>query len=222
MCTIKLHKGLIENIDRARKQCFWRGNHTSRKGGNHAAWPMLMKPKDKGGLGIINLYLHNDALLLKHLHKFYMKKDIPWVNLIWSTYYVDKVPHATREVGSFWWKDIFRLDTLYRGIARCSIGDGSTVLFWQDQWSHNVLATMFPRLFSFAHNAHTSVKNIMDAPDLESIFHLPLSQEAYQEMLELQDVLLQIPYHNADKDEWHFIWGTTIYTSSRMYKHVFA
>lgn len=33
MCTLKFHKGSIENIDRARKQCIWRGNDRSRKGG---------------------------------------------------------------------------------------------------------------------------------------------------------------------------------------------
>jgi retron-type reverse transcriptase len=31
MCTIKLPKGVIENIDRARKQCLWRGNSAQKK-----------------------------------------------------------------------------------------------------------------------------------------------------------------------------------------------
>jgi hypothetical protein len=61
---------------------------------------MVSAPKLKGGLGIINLRLQNDALLLKHLHKFYNKEDIPWVHLIWDRYYTNKIPHAAREVGS--------------------------------------------------------------------------------------------------------------------------
>jgi hypothetical protein len=44
-------------------------------------------PKDKGGLGTKDLYLQNDALLLKHLHKFYNKVDVPRVQLIWNTCY---------------------------------------------------------------------------------------------------------------------------------------
>jgi hypothetical protein len=32
---------------------------------------MVLEPKSKGGLGVINLRLQNDALLLKQLHKFY-------------------------------------------------------------------------------------------------------------------------------------------------------
>ena len=32
MCTIELHKGVIDNIDRARKQCLWRGNELDNVG----------------------------------------------------------------------------------------------------------------------------------------------------------------------------------------------
>ena len=65
MCSIKLPVGVIENIDRARKQCLWRGNVENKRGGNLAAWSMVQKPKSKGGLGVINLRLQNDALLMK-------------------------------------------------------------------------------------------------------------------------------------------------------------
>jgi hypothetical protein len=102
MCTIKLPKGVIENIDRARKQCLWRGNDANRKkGGNLVAWEVVMQPKEKGGLGVLNLRLQNDALLMKHLSKFYNHANIPWVQLIWNKYSSSKVPHAAREVGHF-------------------------------------------------------------------------------------------------------------------------
>lgn len=77
------------------------------------AWPVVMQPKEKGGLGVLNLSLQNNALLLKNLDKFYNRKDIPWVQLIWWKYYQDRVPHASREVGSFWWKDTLRLSSLF-------------------------------------------------------------------------------------------------------------
>jgi len=38
MCTIKLPKGVIENFDRIRKQCLWRGNSDKKRGGNLVAW----------------------------------------------------------------------------------------------------------------------------------------------------------------------------------------
>ena len=63
MCSIKLSVGVIENIDRARKQCFWRGNNHSNNGGNLVVWQKVQKPKIKGGLGILNFRLQNDACL---------------------------------------------------------------------------------------------------------------------------------------------------------------
>lgn len=60
-----------------------------------------MKPKDKGGLGVVNLQLRSEALLLKQLDKFFQKKDVQWVKLFWDKYYPDGVPHPRRENGSF-------------------------------------------------------------------------------------------------------------------------
>ena len=130
LCIINLPKGVIENIDRARKQCLWHGNLEQKKSYNLVAWQTVQMPKDKGGLGVINLRLRNDALLLKHLDKFYNKVDVPWVQLVWFKYYSNKVLHASREVGSYWWKDELRLSSLYRTVARCTFDDGYTICFW--------------------------------------------------------------------------------------------
>jgi hypothetical protein len=112
MSTIILPRCVIKNIDRIRKQCLWRGNADKNKGGNLVAWEIVQQLKNKGGLGVINLRLQNDALLLRHLHRFFNKMEIPWIQLIWLKYYRNKLPHASREVGSFWWKDILRLHSL--------------------------------------------------------------------------------------------------------------
>ena len=56
-----------------------------------------MKPKDKGGLGVKNLRLHNEALLIKQLDKFYRKANVQWVRLIWGKYYTQGAPHVKRE-----------------------------------------------------------------------------------------------------------------------------
>lgn len=48
-----------------------------KEGGNLLDWPLAQRPKKKGGLDIKNLYLQNDALLMKKLHKFYSKANIP-------------------------------------------------------------------------------------------------------------------------------------------------
>ena len=214
MCTLKLPVVVLDNLDRIRKQCLWRGNDRSKKGGNLAAWLMVLKPKVKGGLGVQNLRLQNDALLLKQLTKFYNKKDIPWVQQVWFKYYPNgKVPHATGELGSFWWKDLLRLSILFRGIARCHIGDGSTVLFWDDLWSSEVFSLKYPLLYRSARDHHLSVKSVMITEDLNTLFALPLSEQAYVQFQNLQAELLTITYEKGRADSWSFLWGSHVYSS---------
>lgn len=54
-----------------------------------AAWSKVCRPKTQGGLGIMNINVQNKSQLLKNLHKFFNRHDIPWVNLIWNTYYAN-------------------------------------------------------------------------------------------------------------------------------------
>jgi hypothetical protein len=82
MCSVKMHVTNINSIDRAKKHGLWRGLDIAGKGRPLVAWKKVTTPKDKGGLGLKNLRTMNDALLIKHLHKFYNKEDVPWVQLI--------------------------------------------------------------------------------------------------------------------------------------------
>jgi hypothetical protein len=64
----------------------------------------------KGGLRLKDMRVMNDALLAKHLHKLYNKKDVLWVQLVWNTHFIDgKAHHATRGKSSFWLKDLMKL-----------------------------------------------------------------------------------------------------------------
>ena len=148
---------VIEIIDKHRKNYLWRGSEFKRKGYNLAAWDLVQKPKSRGGLGVINLRLQNDALLLKHLDKFYRKEDVQWVKLIWNKYYLDTVLHLAREKGSFWWKDILRLNVLFRGVAICSPNKGDTLSFWEDIIYGEVGAEVFPNLYPYAKDPKASL-----------------------------------------------------------------
>jgi hypothetical protein len=150
---------------------------------------------------------------MKHLHKFYNKEDIPWVQLVGFKHYSRKVPHASAEVCSFWWKYILRLNVLYRGITKCNVGDGKTVTFWENLWTKEILASKFPILHSFVRNSNSSVHDLMNAEDLDSLFLLPLSLTAMDDMISLQQMLVNIPYNADSKDTWTLIWGNQVYTT---------
>jgi hypothetical protein len=100
-----------------------------------------------------------------------------------------------------------RLNPIYRSIVKCTVANGSTVCFWDDNWSDMVLSNEFSRLFSFAINEAISVQGIIQAEDLDSIFFLPLSVEAYDELQLLQAQLSAIQYDEDGTDTWEPIWG---------------
>nr|CAE05800.1 OSJNBb0046K02.10 [Oryza sativa Japonica Group] len=68
---------VIKAIDTARKNCLWRGNNPSSTRKSLTSWDRVCTPKEKGGLGVINLRVQNTALLLKHMVKFYNGADLP-------------------------------------------------------------------------------------------------------------------------------------------------
>lgn len=63
MSTYLLPKTVIKQIDKFRKHCLWRGSDVNSKKSPKAAWPMTCVPKQNGGLGVLNLHIHNQNLL---------------------------------------------------------------------------------------------------------------------------------------------------------------
>jgi hypothetical protein len=177
-------------------------------------------PKSKGGLGVINMSMQNEALLLKQLDKFYRKENIQWINLIWQRYYENEVPHLAREKGSFWWEDIIRLNVKYRGVAYCIPNKGDTVGFWVDIINGKLYSESFSKLIQFAKDPKISLWKLRNAHCLLDCFRIPMSREAHNEFLALQDVIEQIPTAPIDlRDTWSFIWGRQVYSSNRYYHY---
>jgi len=66
---------------------------------------MVCIGKQEGGLGVIDIEKQNKALLMKNLHKFFNKEDIPWVQIVWEKHYPNgKLPGVSKK-GSFLWRD---------------------------------------------------------------------------------------------------------------------
>lgn len=106
MCTFRVHITILEHVNKSSRKFLWHGKDIDSKGNYLASWSMICRPKEQGGLGILNLKIQNIALLIKQLHKFYNHADVPWVNLIWQVYYsMNDIPHACKNKGSFWWKE---------------------------------------------------------------------------------------------------------------------
>lgn len=126
MCSMKLPISIIEQVDKYRKHCLWRGSEINSNKPPKAAWKLVCLPKEEGGLGVIDLRVQNEALLLKRLHKFFNKKDLPWVNLVWDNYYRNGKLHGLTKKGSFWWCHILELLDSYKGLSCSNVQSGSS------------------------------------------------------------------------------------------------
>jgi hypothetical protein len=89
LCKLKIPSTVIKQIGTYRRHCIWRGVDPNATRPAQASWHLACRPKQKGGLGILHLKKHNEALQMKMLHKFLNKQDIPWVQLIWRNRYND-------------------------------------------------------------------------------------------------------------------------------------
>lgn len=168
-------------------------------------------PKKKGGLGVLNLQTQNEALLLKYMHKFFNRVDLPWVHLIWKKHYRNgKLPNHIRK-GSFWLRDILKLLDKLKGMATVSrLGDGKTCYLWSDLWEGQVPSQTFPELCFFAKNKSLSIHVVKQMVQLEQMFHLPLSPKAYDQ---LNGFLVKIENtaNSDDQDVWSYIWGKSLF-----------
>ena len=115
---------------------------------------------------------------MKHLNKFFNKEEVPWVSLIWNTYYHQRVPHATKLCGSFWWRDVAKHMDSFVAVSKIKIGPGEFVLLWHDCWMDHTnipLAHNFGRLMSYAQDTLLSVQEALNTLDLLELFNPPLS-----------------------------------------------
>ncbi|XP_073360069.1 uncharacterized protein [Aegilops tauschii subsp. strangulata] len=217
--------GILKQLERIQRQCLWRKNR-GEPTPSLAAWDLICRPKNKGGLGILNLGVQNVALLLKHVNNFLNKKDLPWVSLIWDTYYHGRVPQGTSDCGSFWWKDICKVMQNFRECAWVQINGGDIALMWSDNWQLDdqvsSLQFRFPRLYSYVKDPWITAQEFLDSQGMFQHFHLPLSSQAFDDLTTLQSLLGGHNRTPGSKDIWFWNGTAKGYSPKLFYSHTFA
>ncbi|KAG8062309.1 hypothetical protein GUJ93_ZPchr0003g17029 [Zizania palustris] len=222
MGMFQLPVKVIQQIDTARRHCLWRGHNQAAPSKSLVKWSQVCRPKAKGGLGVLNLTGQNNALLMKHLDKLFNRANVPWVDLIWQTYYHNgTLPHLSSRRGSAWWKGIQRLCPLFLAIAKPLARNGTTISLWFDQWKDLPLHIALPRLFSFARHHKCSLRAFLENPDLATHFFLPLSEEAFGELSQLQLLFMDIQHDSASNDIWNYIWGSEVFSTKKFYYNTY-
>ena len=162
----------------------------------------------------------DEALLLKNLHKFFNKHDLPWVNLIRERHYNNgSLPSVSQRHGSFWWSDILKLLDSFKGMAMVNVLSGKTCLFWDDLWLNRVPKHHYPHLYSFAKAVDISLFGALQVSGPDELFNLPLSQVAASQLVELAGNLNSLTL-SEDNDIWSYIWGSPFFSTSKAYIHL--
>jgi hypothetical protein len=78
MYCLDIPVSIKKQIVKYMRHCLWRkkNNEVHSRGPTLVAWEKICRPKNQGGLGVLDLYTQNEVLLLTNLHKFFNRHDI--------------------------------------------------------------------------------------------------------------------------------------------------
>ena len=108
----------------------------------------------------------------------------------------------------------------FKGTAMVTLKDGKSCLFWLDLWNGRILSQVFPELFSFVKNQHSTVYLVSSSASFhDHYFHLPLSPEAFSQFLDLQ-LFMQHFQLETTHDTWSYIWVTHKFSTKNAYRHL--
>jgi len=100
-----------------------------------------------------------------------------------------------------------------------SLQDRKSCFLWHDLWGSGVYSQLYPELYSFGRNDLVTLSVAVNTPTLHSLFHLPLSREAFAQLNLLTSVLQGLQLHHSNAT-WSYIWGSSSFSSHRAYKYL--
>jgi hypothetical protein len=200
-----LQDGIHAKFDSHRARFYWEGVGPKRKF-HLVNWPAICRPKNCGGLGIVNSRLMNVALLLKGVWKMYQDGNQLWRQLINAKYpSADDIFTASGQRGSQFWRSLHKIKHLFKLGAKHSIRNGRRTRFWMDRWVGDApLKDRFPGLFSIAYSQMDSVAQVCGSNE-PLRFRRQLDQMSTRALEELQAVIVStVLVEGPDKVSWRF------------------
>ena len=111
------------------------------------AWKNVCKPKKLGGLGLKNLHVQNNCLLMKFAVQALLPDQTPWQD--WIDLQHPNALIAPQNSHSFLCQTINHQLPALHTISFVITKSGTNTYFWLDIWLHRQsLATLFPCLYS--------------------------------------------------------------------------
>jgi exonuclease III len=218
MSFFEIPRGVLKNLDYFRSRFFWQGS-TDRHKYRLARWDILCRPKDQGGLGILDLQLQNKCLLAKWLINL-LNTDGTWQTLLRNKYLRSRTltQVSAKPNDSHFWRGLMHIkdDVLAKGSF--IIKDGTYTRFWDDTWmGDKPLKDRYPSLYNIARDRHATVSKVMSSSPLNISFRRSLVDNNLREWLNL---VAQVSYVVLVDGKDYFKWPLTktgLFTVRSMY-----
>lgn len=156
MCTMELPKGALDLLDSKHRAFMWTGTDKASGAQCLVDWERVCMQRDDGGLGLKNLGVQNQCLLLKPLHRLFFPIDSSWAQ--WVCGQVNLVT-LEGDVAYSHWCSLRQLLPTYRAITTIHVRDSASTAFWDDSWlPEGPLTDLLPALCNHATDPGLSVR----------------------------------------------------------------
>ncbi|WVZ99656.1 hypothetical protein U9M48_044919 [Paspalum notatum var. saurae] len=184
-------------------------------------WDILYRPKDQGGLGILNLQVQNKCLLAKWL-----------VNLLntmacGNNSLTNKYLHSTsltqvkaRPYDSHFWRGLMKIKDEVFSLGSFVVKNGSKTRFWEDTWIGDIpFKVKYPLIYNIVREPHATVAKVMATSPLQVSFRRSLVDN---KLIEWQSLVAQITHVNLvdESDIFRNMTSSKLYTVRSHYLHL--
>ncbi|TVU23656.1 hypothetical protein EJB05_26035, partial [Eragrostis curvula] len=197
MSAMQFPIGAVECFNKKRRAFMWSGQEKTTGAQCLIAWDRVCQSKENGGLGIKQLGMQNQCLLLKLIHRLFHPGDSSLA--AWAR---EQVSLTTLEgdVDGDHWTALRSLLPVYQSITTVQIGNGRSTAFWEDNWLDDcALNVSYPALFTHVYRPGASVHDVLEH-GLRHFLVPRLSTVASNELAALEALLTNITLTN-DEDE---------------------
>jgi len=175
MSFFEIPKGVLKNLDHFRSRFFLQGSSDKHKY-RLAKWDILCRPKEQGGLGILDLQLQNKSLLAKWLVKLPNTEGL-WQTLLTNKYLRTKflTQVSAKPYDSHFWRGLMKIKDEVFSNGSFVIKDGSQTRFWDDTWVGVLpFKVRYPSLYNIVRDPHATVAKILATRPLNVSFRRAL------------------------------------------------
>jgi len=232
LSLFKVPKKVANEIVRLQRKFLWCGS----KEGRYmplVKWEMVMKQKNKGGLGVGDLVSKNAALLFKWWWRFASEEGALWKAVVQAVHNEKGswIPAAKQSTIPGPWQTLKKLLNDQGSLSlqflqqlRVEVGNGEKTRFWEDPWmQEGLIKQVFPDLYKLSRQKQTVIARMGWFEGQEWRWVLAwkreLSHEEIQQVDALQSCLQKYKvYQNKEDRLW---WGTEkCYTVKALQKQI--